>query len=320
MGLQGEVRAFGGVSLFGPRETSQTTVLFSLTLRVTDVNQNLIDHIDAKIESAARFVCAYMPVDITVDSAYEAMLACSAINTVPMIAAFKEAVKYLDPVGNFKRFNFSLGDGRIASIQARFTPSKTWPAFLIPTGNLAIDPESKFAALLDTPIRVATEWESLAYVWQQLRHPQHGLDHAMLAYLMPWIRECLADFDMTDLPVSVARIERKAIEKELSTVMNDANVLFFPRLSKQLTAIARSGKTLFGQYRILEAAYSRETLTQSPITVERTPSLLEPWVKEHISEATDEWTRDKAERTARRLEAVMMKAAARFGKANPKGK
>ena len=280
------------------------------------MNQHLINYIDAKLNSAANFVCKFMPVDITVDSAYEAMLACSTISTVPMMLAFREAVRYLDPQANFKRFNFALGDGRVASIQARFNPTKTWPAFLIPSGNLTINPESKFAALLDTPIRVATEWESLTYIWEQLRSPQYGLDVATLAYLMPWLRECLADFDFTMIPVEASRVERKAIDKELSTVMNDAPVLFFPRMGKALSDTARSGKILLSQYRMIDAAYSGDTLMQAPITVERTPSLLEPWLKEHLAEALDEWTRDKADRTARQLEAVMMKAAAKFDKAN----
>ena len=133
---------------------------------------------------------------------------------------------------------------------------------------------------------------------------------------MPWLRECLADFDFTMIPVEASRVERKAIDKELSTVMNDAPVLFFPRMGKALSDTARSGKILLSQYRMIDAAYSGDTLVQSPITVERTPSLLEPWLKEHLAEALDEWTRDKADRTARQLEAVMMKAAAKFDKAN----
>lgn len=280
------------------------------------MNIHLINHIDAKIESAANFVCSYMPVDITVGSAYGAMLACSVLNTPRMIDAFKTAVAYLPPQANYKRFNFSLGDGRIAAIQARFNPTKEWPAFLIPADELVINPESKFAALLDTPIRVATEWESLSYIWQQLRMPQYALEPYVLAYLLPWIRECLADFDGMGLPVRVSQKERKVIDKELATVMHDANVLYFPRMSKALSAVARSGKILFSQYRLIEAAYAREALTRSPIGVERTPSLLEPWLKEHLAETLDEWTRDKAARTARELETVMMKAAKKFDKLN----
>jgi hypothetical protein len=276
------------------------------------MNQHLINYIDAKLNSAANFVCKFMPVDITVDSAYEAMLGCSNINTEPMITAFREAVKYLDPQSNFKRFNFTMGDGRIASIQARFTPTEKWPAFLIPTGNLTINPEGKFAALLETPIRVATEWESLTWVWGELRSSRCDLDVATLAYLMPWIRECLADFDNTMVPIEVSRQERKIIDKELSTVMNDAPVLFFPRMGKALSETVRSGRVLLSQYRMIDAAYSGDTLTVSPITVDRTPSLLEPWLKEHMAEALDEWVRDKAQRMQRQLDEVARKAAKRY--------
>jgi hypothetical protein len=260
-----------------------------------------------------------MPVDITVDSAYEEMLGCSTIHTAEMIAAFHEAVKYLQPQSQFKRFNFTLPDGRTATIQARFNPTAKWPAFLMPNQNLVIDPEGKFAALLDTPIRVATEWVQLEYIWQQLRLEVHALTNDQLVYLMPWLRECLADFDTTSLPVEVKMADRKLIAKEHATIMRDANVLFFPRLSKGLMSIARSGRILISQYRMIEAAYTRETLTQSPITVDRAMGLVEPWVKEHFTEAMEEWQRDKAERTSRQLEAIMMKAAAKFDKNNPKG-
>jgi hypothetical protein len=263
---------------------------------------------------------AYMPVDITIDSAYEEMLGCSTINTAAMIAAFREAVKYLQPQSQFKRFNFTLPDGRTATIQARFSPTAKWPAFLIPNQNLAIDPDGKFAALLHTPIRVATEWVQLEYIWQQLRMDQHGLTNDQLVYLMPWLRECLADFDTTSLPVDVKLADRKNIAREHTTIMRDANVLFFPRLSKDLMNIARSGRVLISQYRLIEAAYTRETLSQSPISVDRASGLVETWVKEHFAEAMDEWQRDKAERTSRQLEAIMMKAAAKFDRANPKSK
>jgi len=281
------------------------------------MNQHLINHIDAKLNTAANFVCKFMPVDITVDSAYEAMLACSSVFSEAtkddMITAFQNAVKYLEPHYNFQQFNFVLPGGRSAKIQVRFNPTKKWPVFLIPAGDLVIDPESKLAALLDTPIRVATEWESLTYIWEQLRAPHRGLEPYVLAYLMPWIRECLADFDTTMVPIEVSRIERKTIEKELSTVMNDRNVTFFPRMSKALSETARSGRTLLSQYRMIDAAYSDEMLTQSPIIVERTPSLLEPWLKEHLDEALNEWQEDKAQRTARQLQAIIRKA-------NSKGK
>ncbi len=284
------------------------------------MNQNLVDHIDSKIHQACRFVTTYMPLDINIDNAYEAMLACSSNNTPEMIAAFQAAIKFLPPAASHKTFNMALADGRIASLQVRFTPTIKWPTFLIPEGNLAINPEGYFAAMLETPIRVACEWESLAYLWNELRSAHFNLEPYVLAYLMPWIRECLADFDGTGLPVNVSRIERKAVDRELSMIMNDWNVTVFPRMSKDLTAIARSGRHLFAQYQMIEAAYTRENLTQSPVTITRTPSLIESWVKAHVAEMREEWERDSADRVQRQLDDVALKAAKRFDKANPKGK
>jgi hypothetical protein len=282
------------------------------------MNKYLISHVDDWLHRAAHFVCTFMPVDITVDSAYEEMLSCSTVNTEAMIAAFREAVKFLQPQGGHKRFNFTL-EGRTISIVAKFIPTAKWPTFLIPAQNLVINPESKFAALLHTPIRVATEWTHLEHIWRRLRAEHHGLSNEQLVYLMPWLRECLADFDITALPVEVRGAERKIIAKEHTTIMRDADVLFFPRLSKDLMGVARSGRTLISQYRMIEAAYSHETLTQSPITIDRTDALVEAWVKDHLAEVMDEWQQDKAARTARQLEAIMMRANAKFDKANPRG-
>ena len=283
------------------------------------MNQNLVDHIDNKIHQACRFVTQYMPLDINTDNAYEAMLGCSSNHTPAMIAAFQAAVKYLPPVPNHKTFNMALTDGRLASVQVRFMPTAKWPAFLIPEGNLAINPEGYLAAILETPIRVATEWESLAYLWQELRSAHYDLEPYVLAYLMPWIRECLADFDGPSMPVNVSRIERKVIDKELSMIMNDWNVTTFPRMSKQLTGIARSGRHLFAQYQMIESAYSHEALTQSPVTITRTPSLIEPWVRAQVTEMREEWESDRAERVERKLADIATKAARRFDRNNPKG-
>ena len=280
------------------------------------MNQNLVDHIDNKIHQACRFVTTYMPLDINTDNAYEAMLACSSNHTPAMIAAFQTAVQYLPPAANHKTFNMGLADGRLASVQVRFMPTAKWPAFLIPEGNLVINPEGYFAALLETPIRVATEWESLNYLWQELRSGRYDLEPYVLAYLMPWIRECLADFDGTGMPVNVSRTERKAVDRELSMIMNDWNVTTFPRMSKQLTGIARSGRHLFAQYQMIESAYHRESLQQSPVTITRTPSLIEPWVRAQVTEMREEWENDSSERQRREWERVK----ARADKRNPKGK
>jgi len=279
------------------------------------MQQALVNHINAKIEQAANFVCRYMPLDISTDTAYEELLACSQVFSEAtkdhMIKAFRDAVQYLEPQGIHRRFNFMVNGGRIANIQTRFNPTPKWPVFLIPGGNLAVDPESKFAALLDTPVRVATEWESLAYVWGELRALE--LDAAQLAYLMPWIRECLADFDM--FGVDWSRAERRLIEKEMSTVMNDTPVLAFPRMGKALSDVVRSGKTLFAQYRMIDSAHTSDTLVQSPISVERTPSLLESWLKEHMAEAKEEWRQDVNLRMQRHLNATALRAAKKFDKA-----
>lgn len=276
------------------------------------MNQHLVNYIEAKLSSAANFVCKFMPLDITVDSAYEALLGCSALNTEQMIDAFKAAVKYLPPQSAHKRLNLALPDRRIVSLTMRFNPTKKWPAFLMPDDNLALNPEGKLAALLETPVRVATEWESLAYAWGELRASSYNLEPYVLAYLMPWIRECLADFTTFDLPIEVSRQERKVIERELSTVMNDWNVTVFPRMSKALSETVRSGKVLLSQYRMIDAAYANETLEQSPIVIERTPSLIEPWLKEHLAETWDEWQQDRAVRVQRQLDEVARKAAQRY--------
>ena len=103
-------------------------------------------------------------------------------------------------------------------------------------------------------------------------------------------------------------------------IMNDWNVTLFPRMSKQLAGIARSGRHLFAQYQMIEAAYSRNNLAQSPVTITRTPSLIEPWVRAQATEMREEWEHDRAEHVQRQLDNAALKAAKRFDKLNPKGK
>jgi hypothetical protein len=268
----------------------------------------LVAYIDTKIEAASRFITNFMPVDTDTDTTYEALLECSTsffeATKDHMVQAFKDAVQYLPPSAQHKRLNINL-DARTISIVVRLNPTEKWPVFLFPTGELVITPESKLAKILEIPVRVAMEWEQLNYMWTNLHSDDMGLDNPQLAYLMPWIREVLADFDTTQLPVDVKQAERKAIDREVATIMRDTTVPFYPRLSKALTTLARSGKMLFSQYRLLEATYNERTLERSLITVEPTPNLLEVWVHEHMRETISEWHNDKSERIQRALNKVV---------------
>lgn len=278
------------------------------------MNKHLVDFINNKIEAASRFITNYMPADIDTDAAYEAMLACNTTHayTSEVITAFQAVAKYLPEASQHKRFTLTLND-RPTTVVVRLNPTERWPMFLFPDGELVVTPESKLAELMAIPVRVATEWESLRWVWSEFVKDEVELNPYTLAYLMPWIREVLADFDTTRLPVDtsiqkdVKQAERKAIDKEIATIMRDWNVAFFPRMSKSLSAIARSGQTLFAQYRLLEASYSK--LSDPVITVLPTPSLVPAWAREHMDETLQEWENDKRERLHRELYAAAAKAA-----------
>lgn len=273
------------------------------------MNRHLITYIDTKIEAASRFITNYMPIDINTDDAYEALLECSSVFSEAtkdhMIQAFKDAVQYLPPqASHHKRFHIALNN-RTVVIVVRLNSTERWPVFLFPAGGLAVTPESKLAQLLETPARVATEWAQLSFMWNILHNDDMGLSNPQLAFLMPWIREVLADFDTTQLPVDVKQAERKVIDREVATIMGDTNVPFYPRLSKALTMLARSGKKLFSQYRLLEATYNEHLLERSIITVEPSSTLLEAWVNEHMQETIAEWRNDKSERVQRALNKIV---------------
>ena len=102
----------------------------------------------------------------------------------------------------------------------------------------------------------------------------------------------------------------------MSMIMNDWNVTTFPRMSKQLTGIARSGRHLFAQYQMIESAYSHEALTQSPVTITRTPSLIEPWVRAQVTEMREEWQIDQDEPSR----SWLFNKAQMVDQNNPKGK
>ena len=268
------------------------------------MNKHLIAYIDTKIEAASRFITNYMPVDIDTDDAYEALLECSTVFSEAtkdhMVQAFKDAVQYLPPSAQHKRLNINLVK-RTITIVVRLNSTSKWPMFLFPSGGLGVTHESKLAQLLQTPVRVAMEWEHLRFMWDTLHSDNMNLSNQQLAHLMPWIREVLADFDTTQLPTEMKQAERKLIDREVATIMRDWNVAFYPRLSKALTTLARSGRALFAQYRLLEATYNENTLDRSIITVEPSSSLIEEWVHEHMKETIVEWQNDKNERVQRAL-------------------
>ena len=178
------------------------------------MNSHLIDYINNKLDEAAAFVCGNMPSEFSTDETYETLLACSSMNTPEMIREFKAAVKYLAPSYVTKRFNFllpapaSVLSARVVTVNVRLAPTGNWPVFLIPSGEITITPESKLARMLELPIRVATEWANLIHMWQGLRS-NDLLTPAQVAYLLPWIRECLADYRVD--PTRLSKSEVRAL-------------------------------------------------------------------------------------------------------------
>ena len=95
---------------------------------------------------------------------------------------------------------------------------------------------------------------------------------------------------------------------------DDDDVRYFPRMSKELRAIARSGRTLFGQYRMLEATHTPRGV--APIIVDHGQSLVESWIPIHLSEMWETFREDEYERYARGMDASVGRAMKKLDKFN----
>ena len=238
--------------------------------------------IDKKLSEAAEFVIRYMPLDLTTNQIYEGLVG------EPHVAqAFREAIQYLPPASVNRRINLTI-DKQELLVSLRLQPTEEYPVFLIPKYDLKVTRESDLGRALTLSIQVTREWEMLTKTWDKFKGASP--DSHTLGFLFPWLREIMLNFDLFTLDsVPSRKQEREQIEREVRAIHRRNPPKSFPRLSIELNRVCQSGKRLFGQYRMLEAAMSNADLTRSRLSIDRATSLSPPWLSDHLDEAVADW-------------------------------
>jgi hypothetical protein len=246
------------------------------------MNTHLVKYIDKKLDEAASFVIRYMPVNMTTDRIYEDL-----VGEPHVVAAFREAVRYLPPSSLNRRTVLKLGEQTLFA-QLRFAPTDAYPVFLMPKYDLAVTQESELGQALGMAIQVTREWEMLIKTWEKFR--EAAPDPHTLGFLFPWLREIMLDFNIGLLDVNVKlKADREKIEREVRAIHRRFPPKSFPRLSIELNRVCQSGKRLFGQYRMLEALTRENDLTRAALSIDRATNLSPAWLHEHMEECISDW-------------------------------
>ena len=269
-----------------------------------DILRNVIKE---HIGSVARSACERIVVDMTADEAYEALLECYGFDTPLMIAAFQNAIKYMGPMGQHRSVTLIREGGEDIDVALHLYPTEKWRAFLIPGAEANINgrlyPEGKLAEKLALPIRVAQDWADLLLVFDTLTNERFNLTPEAVARLMPWVRDVLKDIGHITTTSKLARLN---VEREKAKILDEVETKYIPRMSRELTAIARSGSALFGQYKMISAANPRAaTATVMSVLPYAKPS---PWIKGGLEEVLSDWKDDERTRLNERLSAKLDRA------------
>jgi hypothetical protein len=244
------------------------------------MNKHLVNYINVKLDEAATYVIRYMPVDLSTNAIYEGLM-----GEPHVVAVFREAVKYLPPTALNRRTTIKLGTQPL-TVSLRLAPTEEYPVFLIPKYDLAVTQESELGQALELAIQVTREWEMLIKTWSHFK--ELVPDPATLGFLFPWLREIMLDFHVGLLDVSIKhKQERELLEREVRALTRHAVPKHFPRLSIELNQVCQSGKRLFGQYRMLEAAAAN--IERASLGIDRASNLAPAWLADHIEEALSDW-------------------------------
>jgi hypothetical protein len=104
------------------------------------------------------------------------------------------------------------------------------------------------------------------------------------------------------------------MENEKLAVMEGKLVTRFPRMSKDLAAIARSGRHLFGQWHMMQASMHGNEPDAS-VRIRMNGNISKPaWVSEHMAETRGDWYDDCLAHDERTLVAKRERAEKRDNK------
>ena len=256
------------------------------------MHRGLGELVNKRIAEASSFVTQHMPIHLTADEIYEDL-----VGEPHILEAFRNAMRYLPPTRLSRFTEVQCGEFSV-QVSLKLEPTDKYPVFLWPKYDLRITPESELGQSMLLSIQVLNEWSMLKAAWERLLPAVP--DARVLGFLFPWLREIMldVDFNIMESPPRL-KSEREQIEREVRAIQRRMPPSHFPRLSADLNKVCQSGKRLFGQYRMLEAA-TKDNLVRPQLRVSSVQNLNPAWLAEHLNEAVADWIDDQLEHKHRR--------------------
>ena len=246
--------------------------------------------VEESIAEARQFMLRTMPIGLTNDQIYESLLGDAQV-----AQAFANAARYLPTGGLSRRVTTMTEDYGTLSLNIRLTPTEKYPVFLIPKDIPVFSRKSDLSRALALPFRVARDWHMLGFAFTRLANDVDDVN--ALAFIFPWIREIISRWNEEHPGPVLDRRQRPSrvrglIDKDVKAILSEKTPHRFPRLGEQLNNVCRSGKTLFSQYRMLEASHSGSP--PSPVVLESPTASVPDWLVTHLNEVLDEWKEELA--------------------------
>lgn len=221
----------------------------------------LIKHeIMDQLATASGYVSANMPVTLSTDEVYEAL-----VGEEHVLKLFHDASQYL-PVADLSKHVDIKFDGMNIQAFIRLDTTKKWRHFLMPCYTPKINSESKLGQQLAVPVKVMTEWRDLRYLTQRIMNTYE--DARLTSFFMPWLKT----LDLAHVlgRVDGGKTEKRIAEREIRIIKERPVPPNFPSLTAPINDLCKAGNRLFGQYRMLQASMTSEKRLrnhQSPINV-----------------------------------------------------
>lgn len=238
---------------------------------ITAITPKLRDHVTGKLASAANFTIPLIPISISQDELYEALVGEHLI-----LSAFRNATQYLPPSG-YKGVRLVEFEGQQITLSLNLRPTEKYNTFLFPASLSVINSESKLYHALYAQIKFAYRWQMLCWAWERLSAIPYA-DIDVLGVAFPWLRTAFEGIDYTDWE---SRYQLKKLAKH-----EIPDKVF--RLSPALARVCSSGSELLGQFNILQ---STDSTGKTPyVIVHRTSLTPMPWLNKMLNETRADWT------------------------------
>lgn len=220
--------------------------------------------IQSEMKTAHEFVRNRIEVKLDADQVYEQL-----IGNPEMLAAFRNAMQYMPHQGLDTNITIHIASEQLgenvtsfnrARVHLHLPPTEKYRQRFIPEGELLVTRESDLHKYFTKQLAVSQAWAELEYVFNAFHLARVGA--LEMSFLMRWIRELIADCDWKDEPEafvnrwSIGKVSKKAlreVDRDMRLINSHATPDRFPIVTKRVSDICKSGKALFGQYRLLKS-------------------------------------------------------------------